>query len=70
MAKTERVPRVTNQPDDPPPPLLCPDCDKPLEYEHTILGGVKPPERWDRFRCKTDGMFEFRHRTRRLKHAT
>jgi hypothetical protein len=70
MAKTARVARITKQPDDPPPSLVCPDCDEPLQYEQTIFGGVNPPERWDRFRCRADGVFEYRHRTRRIRHAT
>jgi hypothetical protein len=69
MSRTERVARITKQPGDPPPLLVCPDCDEPLLYEHSILGGVNPRERWDRFRCKTDGIFEYRHRTRRLRRA-
>lgn len=29
------------------PALRCPACDRRLNYLHTVLGGVKPIERWD-----------------------
>jgi hypothetical protein len=49
--------------------MVCPRCDEPLRYEHTIYGGVKPEERWDRDICGKCGAFEYRHRTRRLRPA-
>jgi hypothetical protein len=42
-------------------------CDAALVYKQTILGGVKPAERWDLFDCSHCGLFEWRHRTRRLR---
>jgi hypothetical protein len=56
----------TTTPDPPPPRLVCPNCDARLVYDHTILGGVRPPERWDMFTCPRCGAFEYRHRTGRL----
>jgi hypothetical protein len=66
---TRRTARVTSKPDTPPPQLLCPSCDYPLVYRQTVVGGVKPVERWDYFECRTCGHFVYRHRTRRLRSA-
>jgi hypothetical protein len=60
---------ITRDPATPPPALVCPFCDQRLLYERTILGGRGQPERWDVFRCRTHGGFEYRHRTRRLRHT-
>ena len=57
----------TTTPETPAPQLFCPVCDKPLVYRKTILSGVKPMERCDVFECRTDGKFEYRHRTRKLR---
>jgi hypothetical protein len=59
----------TSTPDVPPPHLLCPSCDSPLAYRHTVLSGVKPIERWDYFDCRTCGAFVYRDRTRKLRPA-
>ena len=65
--RTRRAATVTTRPETPPPQLLCPKCDKPLVYRQTILGGMKPSERYDQFHCHTCGPFEYRHRTRLLR---
>jgi hypothetical protein len=36
-------------------------------YRHTVIGGVKPIERWDYFRCEACGPFVYRDRTRTLR---
>jgi hypothetical protein len=64
-----RAPVLTNNPDTPAPPLRCPSCDQPLRYLRTILNGLQPVERWDEFNCPGCGPFEYRHRTRRLRHT-
>jgi hypothetical protein len=43
---------VTTQPETPPPQLFCPVCDKPLVYRDTVIAGVGPLERYDRFACR------------------
>jgi CheY-like chemotaxis protein len=56
-----------------PPTLTCPNCDKPLRYLRSHLGGVsvKHREQWDYFECQRRcGMFEYRTRTRKLKRVT
>jgi len=61
--------QITREPDSPPPRLICPLCDQLLSYQQTILSGRGEPERWDVLRCHTHGGFEYRHRTRRLRHT-
>jgi hypothetical protein len=58
---------VTRNPDPAPQPLFCPTCVTPLVYRQTVIGGVKPIERWDQFDCRTCGSFEYRYRTRTLR---
>ena len=58
---------VTRNPEVPAPALRCPDCDHPLVYVQTVIGGVKPLERWDYFECVPCGFFEYRHRARKLR---
>jgi hypothetical protein len=67
--RTRRPARVTSTPDTSPPPLRCPNCDLPLEYLRTVIGGVQPQERWDYFACGTCGEFVYRDRTRKLRPA-
>jgi len=55
---------VTRNPEVPAPALRCSACDRQLTYLHTVLGGVKPLERWDYFECARCGFFEYRFRTR------
>jgi two-component system cell cycle response regulator DivK len=51
-----------------PPELHCRSCHGVLRYERSYIGGVsiRHPEQWDEFSC-TCGIFEYRHRTRRLR---
>jgi transcription elongation factor Elf1 len=67
LKKRSRQTTVTCNPDTPPPVLACPECRKRLVFERTVLGGIRPPERWDVFRCKNCGQFEYRHRTKQLR---
>jgi hypothetical protein len=66
---TRRTAQVTSTPDTPAPQLFCPTCDRPLVYRQTVIGGVKPLERWDYFECRTCGSFVYRDRTRQLRPA-
>jgi hypothetical protein len=64
-------PLTTIAPDTPAPPLTCPMCDHALAYVKTIIGGVRPTERWDFYQCgRCHAVFEYRHRTRRLRIAS
>src|SRR5258708_36233356 len=63
----DRSARVTSEPESPPPQLLCPTCDRPLVYRQTVVGGVKPRERWDYFECRRCGPFVYRDRTLKLR---
>jgi predicted RNA-binding Zn-ribbon protein involved in translation (DUF1610 family) len=67
--RTKRVACVTSMPETPAPQIFCPTCDRPLVYRQTVLGGVKPLERWDYFECPTCGSFVYRDRTRQLRRA-
>ena len=67
--RTRRTARVTSRPETPAPELLCPRCECPLAYRQTVVGGVKPLERWDYFDCRTCGSFVYRARTRQLRAA-
>ena len=60
----------TNAPPHPPPTLVCPTCDQPLEYQRSYVGGVSAshPEQWDLFECHAGcGTFQYRQRTRQLR---
>jgi DNA-binding response OmpR family regulator len=64
--------RMTNTPEIVPPDLLCPLCYRALKYQKSYLGGVsaKHPEQWDYFECQSGcGEFQYRHRTRKLRHT-
>jgi CheY-like chemotaxis protein len=53
-----------------PPGLICPNCDLPLEYKSSHVGGVsaRNPEQWDYFVCERGcGTFQYRQRTRKLR---
>lgn len=72
----ERAPRSkthlrvqTQTPPRTPPQLSCPSCDRPLKYQHSHLGGVRPDhaEQWDAYTCSSCGTFEYRQRTRKLR---
>jgi CheY-like chemotaxis protein len=61
---------ATTTPPVAPPLAICPFCDRVLTYKHSHLGGVSEREReqWDSYACAAScGMFEYRHRTRRLR---
>jgi len=60
----------TTTPDEPPASLICPICAQPLRYQETFVGGVSVnhPERWDYFECTRCGRFQYRYRTRKLRH--
>src|SRR4029453_7047037 len=60
----------TSAPPNQPPPLFCPDCQRPLRYEHSHIGGVnhRHAEQWDAYVCPAAcGSFEYRQRTRKLR---
>jgi CheY-like chemotaxis protein len=68
--QAKSVPRfTTTAPPTPPPSLQCPSCDRALTYERSYIGGVNARniERWDYFRCVPCGIFQYRHRTRKLR---
>ncbi len=53
-----------------PPPLVCPACDRPLQYVRSHVGGVSArlSEQWDYYTCHgACGTFQYRQRTRRLR---
>jgi hypothetical protein len=60
----------TDLPPSSPPDLICPDCDRPLEYKSSQVGGVseRNAEQWDYFSCTAGcGMFQYRQRTRKVR---
>lgn len=60
----------TTAPPNRPPALRCRECDRPLDYQKSRVGGVSRShtEQWDHFRCGgCAGVFEYRHRTRKLR---
>jgi DNA-binding response OmpR family regulator len=60
----------TTTPSVQPPALVCPDCDLPLRYLRSHIGGVnaRNPEQWDYFECTRGcGSFQYRERTRKLR---
>lgn len=63
---------LTTTPALKPPTLTCPTCDHALTYEVSHIGGVseRHPEQYDYFRCRSCGTFQYRHRTRKLKHLS
>jgi hypothetical protein len=65
--RTRQLPVFTSMPNSPPPQLLCPNCNGPLAYRQTVIGGIKPVERWDYLECRTCGQFVYRDRTRKLR---
>jgi len=63
----------TVQPPLAPPPLVCPECDQPLYYRRSQIGGVsaRNSEQWDYFECSGGcGEFQYRQRTRKLRKTT
>ena len=60
----------TSTPPIVPPPLVCPACDRPLQYVRSHVGGVSArlSEQWDYYTCHgACGTFQYRQRTRRLR---
>jgi CheY-like chemotaxis protein len=56
----------TSTPPHAAPVLVCPSCDRRLQYRKSRVGGVtnRFAEQWDEFVCPgTCGTFEYRHRT-------
>lgn len=64
--------RDTTLPPVLPPALVCPGCDRPLRYSKSHIGGVteRNPEQWDYFECARGcGTFQYRQRTRKVRHV-
>ena len=60
----------TISPPSPPPVLVCPSCDTPLDYQDSHIGGVSEHhrEQWDYYACPAHcGRFQYRQRTRKLR---
>jgi CheY-like chemotaxis protein len=60
----------TTSPPIAPPMLVCPNCDRPLRYVKSHIGGVSNSnhEQWDYFECPNGcGAFQHRQRTRKLR---
>ena len=60
----------TTTPSIEPPALVCPQCDGPLTYDRSHIGGVsaRHSEQWDYYSCPAGcGTFQYRQRTRRLR---
>jgi CheY-like chemotaxis protein len=60
----------TDVPPASPPQLICPDCDRPLDYKSSQVGGVsvRNAEQWDYFICGAGcGTFQYRQRTRKVR---
>jgi CheY-like chemotaxis protein len=63
----------TTTPPHRPPVLHCLECDRPLDYQKSRVGGVSSSnrEQWDQLRCPgCAGTFEYRHRTKKLRLVT
>ena len=82
LLKPGKAPKVTKirvhrrydtaQPPITPPLVLCPSCDRPLNYEFSHIGGVtaRDAEQWDYYTCSGPcGRFQHRQRTRKLRHC-
>ena len=60
----------TDLPPSLPPELICPECDRPLDYKSSQVGGVsaRNAEQWDYFVCSGGcGTFQYRQRTRKVR---
>jgi two-component system, cell cycle response regulator DivK len=60
----------TTEPANPPPALICPNCDSPLQYLRSHIGGVsaRHAEQWDYLECTAGcGTFQYRERTRKIR---
>lgn len=63
---------ATTTPAEPAITLVCPICEERLRYQETFIGGVssRHPERWDYYHCAQCGQFQYRYRTRKLRHLS
>jgi len=64
---------TTSEPPLRPPVLQCSDCDRPLVYQYSHVGGVSElhKEQWDYYECSAQcGTFQYRQRTRKLRRLT
>lgn len=64
---------ATTTPPASPPDLFCPQCDRPLTYQKSHVGGVseRHREQWDTFDCPAGcGQFQYRQRTRKLREVS
>lgn len=62
--------RLTTTPPIAPPALRCRQCDEPLQYCRSFVGGVsaRHQEQWDEYSCPSGcATFEYRHRTRTVR---
>ena len=59
---------TTTTPPVAPSELRCPSCYGPLRYEYSHVGGRESPEQWDYFLCAACGVFQYRQRSRKLRH--
>jgi len=59
---------TTKTPPVAPPELRCPWCNGRLRYEHSHVGGRESPEQWDHLSCAGCGVFQYRQRSRKLRH--
>jgi hypothetical protein len=69
LARSHNRGRTITPPID-PPTLVCPQCDQPLAYEYSHIGGVseRHSEQWDYYVCPSGcGTFQYRQRTRKLR---
>src|SRR5262249_24596716 len=60
----------TTTPAERPPGLICPQCDTPLTYQRSHIGGVseRHSEQWDYYECPEGcGTFQYRQRTRKIR---
>ena len=60
----------TTSPTTAAPELICPECDQPLLYRRSHIGGVseRHSEQWDYYECASGcGTFQYRQRTRKLR---
>jgi CheY-like chemotaxis protein len=71
MLSSAHARRDTTTPPITPPALTCPECDQALRYLRSHIGGVtaRNSEQWDYFECVGPcGTFQYRPRTRKLRH--
>ena len=68
-SQSTRHRRVETTPLGRPPALVCPQCDRPLTYQTSHVGGVRTHrEQWDHYTCPSGcGQFQYRQRTRKLR---